>query len=65
MSELEQYLAQLRLLERFVLEELEGPRYAAVREEARPRLADVFARMRELQASYPGVDLKAGSCERS
>ncbi len=27
--------------------------------------ANVVARMRELQASYPGVDLKVGSCERS
>lgn len=27
--------------------------------------ANVVARMRELQASYPGVDLKVGSCERA
>ena len=27
--------------------------------------ANVVARMRELQASYPGADLKVGSCERS
>ena len=27
--------------------------------------ANVVARMRELQASYPGVDLKVGTCERT
>ena len=27
--------------------------------------ANVVARMRELQASFPGVDLKAGTCERT
>ena len=43
---LEQYLAQLRLLERFSLEELDGPRYASVRADAKPRLDDLFGRMR-------------------
>jgi benzoyl-CoA reductase subunit A len=44
---LEQYLAQLRLLERFAGDELTGPRYAAVRAEASPRLAAILAGMRE------------------
>lgn len=58
---LEQYLAQLRLLERFTLDELEAARYAAVRDEARPRLADVFARMRENARMFflPGAHRKS------
>jgi benzoyl-CoA reductase subunit A len=58
---LEQYLAQLRLLERFTLDELEAPRYAAVRAEARPRLDDVFARMRENARMFflPGANRKS------
>jgi benzoyl-CoA reductase subunit A len=44
---LEQYLAQLRLLERFTAEEADGPRYASVRTEALPRLKAIFEGMRE------------------
>ncbi len=44
---LEQYLAQLRLLERFAGEALDGTRYALVRAEAKPRLAGVFQQMRD------------------
>jgi benzoyl-CoA reductase subunit A len=58
---LEQYLAQLRLLERFSLEECDGPRYAAVRAEAKKRLADVFARMRDEAPSL----YRAGSRRKS
>ena len=43
---LEQYLAQLRLLERFAEETLDGTRYALVRAEAKPRLGQVFESMR-------------------
>ncbi|MCE9635644.1 MAG: benzoyl-CoA reductase subunit A [Planctomycetes bacterium] len=44
---LEQYFAQLRLLEKFTNLEVEGPRYVAVRAEATPRLEQIFAGMRE------------------
>ncbi len=44
---LEQYLAQLRLLQQFALDTLYGPRYADVRDEARSRLRTIFARMEE------------------
>jgi benzoyl-CoA reductase subunit A len=44
---LEQYLAQMRLLERFAVGEADGPRYGALREDAKARLADVFAAMRD------------------
>ncbi len=42
---LEQYLEQLATLERFVLEELDGRRYAAVRESASVRIAEVFVKL--------------------
>jgi benzoyl-CoA reductase subunit A len=44
---LEQYLAQLRLLEKFAFEECESPRFAGTRAEAKKRLGDVFGRMRD------------------
>jgi benzoyl-CoA reductase subunit A len=43
---LEQYLAQLALLERFASEEAEGPRYASVRDSAATCLREIFTRMR-------------------
>ena len=58
---LEQYLAQLRLLERFAIGECDGPRFATVRAEAKTRLADVFGRMREEAPSL----YRAGSRRRS
>jgi len=58
---LEQYFAQLRLLERFAVEEAAGPRYAAAQAGARGRLADVFARMRDEAPSL----FRAGARRRS
>jgi len=58
---LEQYFAQLALLERFAAEEADGPRYASVRDDAKSRLADVLARMRD---AAPGF-FQAGARRRS
>src|SRR5215831_14449873 len=44
---LEQYLAQLRLLERFAVDEADGPRYGALRADAKARVADILAAMRD------------------
>jgi benzoyl-CoA reductase subunit A len=58
---LEQYVAQLRLLERFASEEAEGPRYGAVRADAKARLSDLFARMRDEAPEF----FRAGAKRRS
>ena len=49
---LEQYLAQLRLLERFTVDEAEGPRYASVRDAAKPRLEAIHQGMRDEAPSF-------------
>jgi benzoyl-CoA reductase subunit A len=58
---LEQYLAQLASLERITAEELEGARYAAVRADAKVRLAEILARMRGDAPSF----FAAGARRRS
>lgn len=58
---LEQYLAQLRLLERFCAEEICGPRYASVRQEALPRLAAIAEAMRADAPDYFTADAKRRS----
>jgi benzoyl-CoA reductase subunit A len=49
---LQQYLTQLDSLQGFAFEELDGKRYAGVREGAAPRLTAVFERMRENAPEY-------------
>ncbi len=58
---LEQYLAQLRLLERFCAEEICGPRYVSVRQEALPRLGAIAEAMRADAPAYFTADAKRRS----
>ena len=58
---LEQYLAQLRLLERFCAEEICGPRYVSVRQEALPRLGAIAEAMRADAPDYFTADAKRRS----